>query len=91
LFNANGLTEHAEELKTFISFHNIDVMLTEKSYLKLLKYCTNPTNHPVGTTRGGTVVIIKKYIKHHQLNNYSQDLLQATSVRVEDTVGLQSI
>jgi hypothetical protein len=27
LWNANGLTQHAEELKTFISLHNIDVML----------------------------------------------------------------
>jgi hypothetical protein len=39
LWNANGLTQHTEELKTFISIHNIDVMLisethfTEKSYL----------------------------------------------------------
>jgi hypothetical protein len=41
LCNANGLSQHMEQLKTFISLHNIDVMLlsemhfTEKSYLKL--------------------------------------------------------
>jgi hypothetical protein len=41
LWNANGLTQHAEELKTFISVHKIDAMLisathfTDKSYLKL--------------------------------------------------------
>jgi hypothetical protein len=28
--NANGLTQHAEELKTFISIHNIDAMLISK-------------------------------------------------------------
>jgi hypothetical protein len=27
LWNANGLTQHAEELITFICIHNIDVML----------------------------------------------------------------
>jgi hypothetical protein len=92
LWNASGLTEHTVELKTFISIHNIDVMLisemhfTEKSYLKLLNYAVYHTNHPAGTARGGTAIIIKNTIKHHQLNNYSQDFLQATSVSVEDSV-----
>jgi hypothetical protein len=41
-WNANGLNQHALEVKTFISLHNIDIMLilethfTEKRYLKLL-------------------------------------------------------
>jgi hypothetical protein len=30
LWNASGLTQHAEELKTFISIHNIDVMLISR-------------------------------------------------------------
>jgi endonuclease/exonuclease/phosphatase family metal-dependent hydrolase len=33
----------------------------------------------------------KNSIKHHQLNNYSQDFLQATSMSVEDSVGLLTI
>jgi hypothetical protein len=52
---------------------------TEKSYLKLFNH-TNPL--------AGTATIIKNSIKHHQLNNYSQDFLQTTSVSVEDSVGL---
>jgi hypothetical protein len=48
-------------------------------------------NNPAGTARGGTAIIIKKSIKHHQLNNYSQDFLQVTSVLVEDSVGLLTI
>jgi hypothetical protein len=35
LWNANSLTQHIGEQKTFISIHNIDVMLM---------------NHPAGTT-----------------------------------------
>jgi hypothetical protein len=52
LWNANGLTQHTEELKTFISIHNIDVMLisethfTEKGYLKLPKYTIIRTIQP---------------------------------------------
>jgi hypothetical protein len=48
-------------------------------------------NHPAGTARGGTAITVKNSIKHHQLINYSQDLLQATSVSVEDSVGLLTI
>jgi hypothetical protein len=87
LWNANGLTQHTEELKAFISIHNIDVMLisethfTEKSYLKLPNYTVYHMNYPTGTA---IIIIIKNTIKHHQLNNYSQDFLQATSVSVED-------
>jgi exonuclease III len=66
LWNANGLIQHQEELRTFISLHNIDVMLisethfTEKSYLKFVNYTVYHTNHPAGTARGGTAIIIKK-------------------------------
>jgi exonuclease III len=97
LWNANGLSQHTEELKTFISIHYIDVMLisdmhfTEKSYLKVPNYTTYHTDHPVGTARGSTAIIIKNCIKHHQLNSCSQDFLQVTSVLVEDSVSLLTI
>jgi hypothetical protein len=54
LWNTNGLSQHTEELKTFISIHSIDFMLiskmhfTEKSYLKLPNYTAYHTNHPAG-------------------------------------------
>jgi exonuclease III len=86
LWNASGLTQHTEELQTFISLHNTDVMLisetrfTEKSYLEFPKYTMYHMNKPARTARGGTAIIINNSIKHHQLNDYSQDFLQATSV-----------
>jgi hypothetical protein len=48
-------------------------------------------NHPAGLARGETAIIIKNYIKHHQLYNYSQDILQAASGSVEDSVGHSTI
>jgi hypothetical protein len=78
--------------ENIFSIHNTDVMLisemhfTEKSYLKRPNYTVYHTNHPAGTA-----IIIKNCIKHHQLNNYSQDFLQATSVLVEYSVGLLTI
>jgi hypothetical protein len=51
---------------------------TEKK--NYLKYTVYQTNHLAGTAGSGTAIIIKKSIKHHQLNNYSHDFLQETSV-----------
>jgi exonuclease III len=93
LWNANGLTQHIEELKMFICNHNTDVMLfsethfTDKGYLKLPKYTVYHTNHPAATARGGTAIIIKTTITHHLQSSYKQDFLQATSVSVEDSDG----
>jgi hypothetical protein len=48
LWNTNGLTQHTEELKTFISIHNIDFMLisekhfTEKKLSATSQLCSLP-------------------------------------------------
>jgi hypothetical protein len=64
LREANGPSQRTEELETFISIHNMDVVLvsethfTEKSH-QLPNYTNFHTNHPAGTARGGTAIIIK--------------------------------
>jgi hypothetical protein len=84
--------KHTGEPKTVTSIHNIDVMLisethfTEKGYPKLPKCTVYHTNHPARTDKSNK----KNSIKHHQLNNYSQDL-QATSVSIEESLGLLTI
>jgi hypothetical protein len=91
LWNANGLTQYIEELKIFISHHNIDVMLisemhfTDKSYLKLPKYIVYHANHPAGTAYGRTARIIITTIKHYLHSSYKQDFLLANSVSVEES------
>jgi hypothetical protein len=93
LWIVNGLSQHMEEMKTF----NIDIMLisqkhfNEKSYLKLPNYTAYHTNHPAGTARGGAAIIIKGCIKHHQVNNYHQDFLKATSVYVSGRLSVLTI
>jgi hypothetical protein len=65
---------------------------TEKrSYLKLPNNTLYHTNHTAVTPRSETATIITNSIKHHQLNNHSQDFLQATSVSVEVSVSLITI
>jgi hypothetical protein len=66
-----------------------EMHFTEKSYLKLPNHIAYRMNHPAGTARGGTAIIIENCIKCHQLNSYSQDFLQATNV-LEDSVSLST-
>jgi hypothetical protein len=93
LWNANGLSQYVAELQTFISQYSIDIMLisethfTDKSYLKLRNYTIYHTNHPAGTARDGSAILLKNSIQHHPLNGYCSDFLQATTVSVEDTIG----
>lgn len=93
LWNANGLTQHAEEVKTFINIRNIDIMLisethfTIKSYFKLPKYSIYNTAHPDGTAHGGTAIIIKNSIKHYEQPKYRKEHLQSTSIIIEDWFG----
>jgi exonuclease III len=79
VWNANGLTQHKEELKMYLSIYDINVMLisethfTENNFIRIPHYIVYHTNHSALTARGGTAVLINSSIQHHQLCNYSQD------------------
>jgi hypothetical protein len=93
IWNANGLSHHREELQTFLHIHDIDAILisethfTEKHHFRIPYYTLHHTNHPTGTARGGTAILIKSSIVHHPLNSYAQSHLQATSITLTDTKG----
>lgn len=88
VWNANGLTHHILELRAFISENNIDIMLisethfTNKSFVKIQGYTIYTTNHPAGTARGGTAVIIKNNIKHEPLQDYCKAFIQSTAISI---------
>ena len=93
IWNANGLAQRSLEIKSFLIEQNIDVMLisethfTQKNYLKIPNYIIYNTKHPSGRAQGGTAVIIKDSIKHHESVGNDADYLQATSVTIEDCTG----
>ena len=93
VWNANGLIQRGQELKTFLIDHNIDIMLisethyTKKSHLKIPRYSIYDTQHPNGTAHGGTAIIVKSTINHHVNEGYQKEYLQATSITVEDLIG----
>ena len=97
VWNANGLISHNLEVKHFMQNHNIDIMLisethfTDKSYIKINGYEIYSTNHPAGTARGGSAIILKNSLKHELLNQYKTDFIQATTISVSNNQGPISI
>ena len=65
LWNANGLAQHTEEVKTYIQNQQVDIMLisethfTKRSYFKIPNYAICDTQHPDGTAHGGTAILVK--------------------------------
>ncbi|CAG4981213.1 unnamed protein product [Colias eurytheme] len=43
--------------------------------------------HPDGTAHGGSAVLIRQNIKHHEIIHYCTEQIQATNVVIEDWVG----
>jgi hypothetical protein len=89
LWNANGM-KHQEEVKIFLAHNQIDVFLisethfTERTYFSIPYYKTvvNTTNRPDGTAHGGTAILTKHILNHYEILKYTEDFLQATSVKV---------
>lgn len=97
MWNANGLPNHALEVKTFLHTHNIDLMLisethlTAKSFVEVPKYKLYHTNHPDGTAHAGSALFIKENIKHYASNAYCSNEIQATNVIIESSNGLLTV
>lgn len=92
-WNANGLSNHILEVKEFLRTRQIDVMLicethfTQKSHLLIPQYDFYHVNHPDSKARGGSGILIRKTIKHHQGTHYCAQEIQATNIIVEDWLG----
>ena len=90
LWNANGLAQHTEEVTNYVQNQQVDIMLisethfTTRSYFKIPNYAIYDTQHPDGTERGGTAILIKKGINHYLHGHYNLEHLQATSITVVD-------
>lgn len=92
-WNANGLCNHTQEVKAFISLHDIDILLisethfTNKSYFRVPNYNLYFTNHPSGRGHGGTAILVRSSIRHFENEKYGRENIQATSVTLDDYAG----
>lgn len=89
-WNANGITNHKNELSTFLNINNIDIMLivethlTSKNNFKIYGYTCYSNNHPDDKACGGTAILIKNRIKHYPLAVNQTRSIQYTAIRVTD-------
>jgi exonuclease III len=64
LWNANGLSQHKDEVKTFLDHSAIDILLvsethfTDRSYFKIPHYNACFTNHQDNTAHVGSGIVI---------------------------------
>ena len=92
-WNVNGLAPNKHEVEVLINVHKLDILLisethfTDQSLINIPNYNIYATNHPDGTAHGGTAVIIRKSIQHHQLPGYMTEHILATTICIHDKDG----
>lgn len=85
-WNCNGLQKHQNELQVILDIENVDVCLvsethfTKQSYIKFKGYKTYHALHPHNKARGGSAVIVKESIKHHEVNKYEEPDIQSVAI-----------
>ena len=90
-WNANGLSQHKNEVEQFLLLQEIDVLLVSETHFTLKNcfringYYTYDTKHPSGRACGGTAILVRKNIRHFPMPEYKKDHIQATSINMPDS------
>lgn len=88
-WNSKGLLSRTHELAQFLSQEGIDVELITETYLTFRAYVEIPhydlytCNHLNGASHGGSVIYIRKNMKHRQTSGFCTSQFQAASVAVD--------
>lgn len=89
LWNANGIQKHKKEIELILQTEHIDVCLISETHLTrhstfcIDNYDTYHTIHPMNCARGGSAILVRKNIKHHESHKISRDEFQVTSIEIE--------
>jgi exonuclease III len=85
--------QHKEHLHVALIEHKIDVChisethFTRESYLKLRGFEVYHTVHPSNCARGGSAVIVKTGLSHHEDVKIDKEEFQVTSVTLKTSAG----
>ena len=88
IWNANGLSNHTNEVELFLKLHYIDLMLvsethfTTRSFFKIRGYELITANHPDDRAHAGAAILIKSTIKYELLDVVREPFLQAACIKV---------
>lgn len=88
-WNANGVLNKKQLLETFLIIQNIDVCLlsethmTRSSELNIIGYICYKALHPSGQPRGGSAILIKKSLLHHEECTVQTNETQMVVIKVK--------
>lgn len=88
-WNANGLSNHLQEVESFLQSNSIDIFLisethfTKKSYFKIKGYDLIIANHPNERAHGGSAILIKSSIKYEPDEQYIKESIQAAIIKIK--------
>jgi hypothetical protein len=91
-WNANGLTNHTQEISLFLNINKIDILLiseshaTNRTVIKIPNYMVYYANHPDERGHGGSAIIVKSSLKHHQLQPYTTDKIQSAKIEIHTSL-----
>lgn len=89
IWNANGLSNHKDEIQVFLKSNNIDIILisethfTNRSFFKIYGYDLICANHPDNKAHGGSAIIIKSSIRYRVMDSVSSNAIQAACIQVQ--------
>ncbi|GFV05283.1 putative RNA-directed DNA polymerase from transposon X-element [Trichonephila clavipes] len=86
-WNANGLLRRRVELRIFIEKHSPDIFLIQETHLRpshtftIANYtCYRNDRNTNAAAAGGTLILIKKSLKHHCLPTPPLQAIEATNI-----------
>jgi exonuclease III len=88
-WNANGLTNHIQELILYLNINKIDILLisetqaTDPTYVKIPYYTVYFANHPDNQAHAVAAVIIRTALKHYELQPYITNKIQSAIVKIQ--------
>lgn len=89
-WNANGILKQKNELEAIINRDNIDICLISETHLTnqmfttLKNYTIYCANHPRNCARGGSAIIVKSNIEHHEEQHVCSEEFQAASITIKN-------
>jgi exonuclease III len=88
-WNANGLTNHIQEIILYLNINKIDILLisdtqaTDRTYVKIPYYTVYFANHPDNQAHAGAAIIIRTALQHYILQPYITTKIQSATVKIQ--------
>lgn len=87
-WNANGASNHKNEIEIFLKMYFIDILLlsethfTSRTYFNIPGYDLFSANHPDGKAHAGSAILVKSHLKYEIIEPTISPSIQASGVKL---------